>query len=46
MNHILMMLSGESFIDFYELASDPILIQRIRTGESYESLLDYLNEAY
>lgn len=46
MKQILMMLSGESTVDFYELASDPTLIQMIRTSSSYEELLDYVNESW
>lgn len=42
----LLLLSGESTIDFYLLTEDEGLKQLIKSGESQEKCLEYLNENY
>lgn len=46
LNTTLLMLSGESGIMVQELASNEELLAMIKTGSSYEDLLNWLNENY
>ena len=46
LQHELLMLSGESTVDFYLLAEDEGLIKLFTNKATYEEMLEYINENY
>ena len=46
LQHELLMLSGESSVDFYLLAEDEELIKLFANKATYQEMLDYINENY
>jgi hypothetical protein len=46
LQHELLMLSGESSVDFYLLAEDEELIKLFANKATYQEMLDHINENY
>jgi hypothetical protein len=46
LQHELLMLSGESSVDFYLLADDTELINLYANKATYAQMLEYINENY